>query len=95
MKKFAVTAAVPSCFVSFGMGKTTFDKFNDYVCEWSEELTALVSADRIKRKHSEFSTDLFKEKLREEIGNDTLAQEAFKLFHGRDFVGLWKHWKTK
>jgi hypothetical protein len=93
MKKLAVAAAVLSCSISFGMVKTTLDKFNAFVSEWSEELTAPVSAERIERDWDEFSTAPFKEKLQEEIGDDSLAQEAFKLFQGRDFVGLWNLWK--
>jgi hypothetical protein len=92
MKKLAVTAAVLSCSISFSMEKTTFDKFNDYVSEWSAKFTAPFR-ERCDINFEEFSTDSFKDKLLEEIGDDPLAQEAFKLFQGRDFVGLWNHWE--
>jgi hypothetical protein len=95
MKKLVIATAVAvlSGFASYAMEKTSLEKLNDYICEWSEELIAPISAERIERECEEFSTDPFKEKLQKEIGDDPLAQDAFKLFHAYDFVGLWKYWE--
>ncbi|MDR3180056.1 MAG: hypothetical protein LBT70_04115, partial [Holosporaceae bacterium] len=94
MKKLAIaTAAILYCFASFGMENNlpVQDEFDTYVRGWAKELAAPLS-EREDRDLNEFSTVPFKKKLLDEIGNDSLAQEEFKLFHTHDFVGLWKHW---
>jgi hypothetical protein len=93
VKKLVITAtAVLFGFASFGMEKTSREKLDDYVCEWSANFTAPFEK-RCKMNYDDFITEPFKAKLREEIGDDSSAQEGFNLFHAHDFVGLWKHWK--
>jgi hypothetical protein len=51
MKKFVIAAAVLYCFTSFGVEdhRTSVDKLNEYICEWSAKFTAPISAERIER----------------------------------------------
>ncbi|MDR1236082.1 MAG: hypothetical protein LBJ96_03670 [Holosporaceae bacterium] len=93
MKKLVITATAVLFGSSLFAMKTSREKLDDYVCEWSEEFTAPISAERTDRDWDEFSTEPFKAGLLEEIGDDSFAREAYDLFHAHDFVGLWKHCK--
>jgi hypothetical protein len=94
MKKLVVTAALLSCFASFGMESDlpVPNEFDNYVRGWAKGLADPLSEIE-GRDYDDFSTLPFEERLRKEIGNDPLALEAYNLFLAHDFVELWKYWK--
>jgi hypothetical protein len=94
MRKLVLTTALLSCFDLFGMEKTPLEKFNDYVSEWSEELTAPFSSERKRKNWSELTTKPFKEKLCAEIGEDSFALQGLDLFYLRKFPEFLEHWET-
>jgi hypothetical protein len=88
MKKLVMAAAVFSGLSLFGMESDSPvpNKFDTYVRRSATEVAA-------GRNYDDFSTQPFKERLLEEVGDDQTALKAFELFYTRYFVKVWKYWK--
>jgi hypothetical protein len=64
--------------------------FEKYISEWSRYLTA--PAGKVRRPDGlPFSTQIFKNKIQFEIGNEHLAVTAFNLFHSYFFTAFVDH----
>jgi hypothetical protein len=92
MKKLGLIMYMICNWVAFGREGIDYHDFPEYIGMWNRHLD--WSNDFFIPEGAHFTTDPFKQKLRDEIGADPIAIRAFELFHQHKFTDVVDCWET-